>query len=402
MGPRPDISQHMQTLTDADASAARALEKELLLQRMAELAEEIESKRRTIMGSAVPLPPVGTITRIEVTAGESSRHGAFVACEFGSGFLHAKEASRSAIQIRRAGTTEDSRYALIGNEATYVAVRQPARVMESSALVASLLPVGRRAWAEVTCTEGGQLYFSMRDIDQSQGARRAPLAAEPLVGQSVMCVVAHVNTPPGPAWAVCKLLDYYSDGEVVQAFLPADACSLDAHWLQAGDVLDTCVTRIYTDDEGVRRIRLRAGVDRAKAARERKAASKQAKAHRKRVREQQAQGRSNHQSLIGKGVGKRKKKKKQKNKGMNKGTVKAELEAELAVLESATPSSGATPAAPWPSASEARTPRGVGEFDGVDSMHDSDSDSCDAVAVELAKQVIYKVYDELSLLPGDS
>ena len=296
--------------------AAREQQKEELRQRMAMLHEEIAQKQRTLMGAAVPLPSLGNVVNVEVTALHKNGHGAFVASEFGNGFLHATEASRRIIQIHRG---EDSSYAVLGDESYYLhahAVGLPhhAKVMSGKAVVESLLPVGRRMRAEVTGTEGGQIYFSMRDIDQLTAGRKPPLALAPFEGEPVTAVVAHVNEPAGAAWALCKLPDYFVDGAVVEGFLARRDQHLGGHVLERGDVL-RCHVIDATTSEDSPRIRLRLGEDRRAQMKARKA-RKQAKAAHKQMRAQhgaKANGRLTLASSISKrGRGKKPSKKKEK------------------------------------------------------------------------------------------
>lgn len=374
-----------------------AEEKALLRQRMEELAAELAIRKRSVMGTAVPLPPIGSLFQVEVTA--LQRTGVFVAGEFGSGFLHASEYSRGVIQLHRGGGAEfEASYALFGSDRGVGIIRPAANVMDASALLQSVLPVGKRVWAEVTSTEGGQIYLSTKNVDQHWGRRRPALPVSPALGQEVVCVVAHVNGTPGQhSWAICKLPEYADalTGMAVEAFLPASRQHLGGYALGVGDVLHAHVAELPPlppppDDEAAesppppQRLVLSAGVDHAQELREHRAAKRQAKAERRRVRKTQQQQQAKQKKGKKQGATLQSAIAKKKGRGGNKG-------------QHASAAAAAIARAPWPAFRGADA--GFG-FDGADDLFYGDGGSMGDWDEELAAQGVKPWDDDAGAVLG--
>lgn len=242
---------------------SKAEEKAMLQQRMFELESELCEMRRSVLGVQLALPALGSIHADVVVTAHSAK-GAFVAGEFGAGYIHASEMGRRAVQLRRSGTADvDDTFAVLGDQS------QALTVMGGRTLMEALLPIGRTVVAEVTSIEGGQVYLSMRDVDQGTGARREPLRIAPALGETVQCVVAHVNElPGGQPWAICKLPEFYDEvGGVVEGFLARSDQFLGGRLLQPGDALQAEVVQLPSvvggdsgvDECGGKRLRLRVG-----------------------------------------------------------------------------------------------------------------------------------------------
>lgn len=282
------------------AASARDAEKALLRARMAELESEISQRRRTVMGTNCVLPMIESVHHVEVTS--TQKNGAFVAIPgFGSGFIHASEYSRRIVQLRRHddhGGGHGGLYAILPPDPPMLVAslvhEDSSTVMTGEAIVASLLPVGRRVWAAVTATAGGQVHLSCRDVDQQSGEPVEYLPTAPAVGDLVRGVVAHVHQPEGDddrqpdrSWAILELPDfdgtlYVSGGGGFAAheqqperrlscsgFLHENDTHLQNQVLQRGDVLTVRVLHISEGGDDVspvgkdgaprRRIRLQAG-----------------------------------------------------------------------------------------------------------------------------------------------
>lgn len=234
---------------------------------------------------------------MEVTA--PGKKGVFAAGAFGSAFMHASEVSRRIVGLARG---DEPTFAILPPEDQAIdgALRPPAKVLSCEAMLGAMLPVGRTIYAEVTATDNGQVYLSMRDVDQSTATRYAPLAVHaPCAGDSVQCVVAHVNEADGPSWAICKLVEYLDDeGTHMEAYIARRDQHLGGVVLQPGDVLYAEVLSTPDDQSGPR-VALRAGVNRRAGALARKRARKAEKALRqqrgqqRRQRQQQQQLRNN-------------------------------------------------------------------------------------------------------------
>ena len=252
----------------------RAAEKAALLARMATLQQEIGVMKRVQMGTPVVTPPVGAIARVTVTA--TQHYGAFVAGSFGGGLIHATEASRHIIQLKpkdaASSSTADaaddnSVYVLLPNDdrpgfypnlqsGLHNTAPTPATLMSGTQIMAQFLPVGRAVYAMVTACEGGQVYLSMRHVDQKTGTAYTALDypdAPHAVGQRVRGVVNHVDE--GQNWAIIDLFDFGRETRC-SGYLHSSECHLDCE-LKLGDVLNNL--RVVKFDDGPKgRIRLRA------------------------------------------------------------------------------------------------------------------------------------------------
>jgi hypothetical protein len=197
----------------------RAAEKAVLLAKMDALASEISGLRRNVMGAPCVLPSVESIHHVEVTS--TRKNGAFVAIPgFGSGFIHASEYSRRVVQLQRqTDGGAGGLYAILPPDPPMmldasVVQEASATLMTGEAAMGSLLPLGRRVWASVTGTAGGQVHLSCRDVDQQSGEPLDYLPAIPAAGELVRGVVAHVHSlegndgQPDQGWAILELPDF--------------------------------------------------------------------------------------------------------------------------------------------------------------------------------------------------
>ena len=229
----------------AEALPSKAEEKAELEKRMIELQNELTTMRRSLLGVPVALPALGSLHQCEVTG--HARRGAFVAGSFGSGYMHASEIGRRVIMLDRGldRANSDGIFAITGNHTDHET--GGAVLMGAEAMLEALVPVGRIVVAEVTSTEGGQVYLSMRDVDQASGVGREPQRTAPMLGESVRCIVSHVNDEVGQQpWAICRLPDFYDPGDecVVEGFIPRSAQFLEGRWLEVGEILLAKVTRL--------------------------------------------------------------------------------------------------------------------------------------------------------------